>query len=254
MNKKHRIKPLSNILIYFKAAVSFLIFVISSQLFTLLIIIPLPSRQSKMKKLFQRLLRWYAGFIVKTHLNIRLHKVNLNKKVFNEPLIIMVNHLSFIDVPLSLMLTHKICVITNDWLDRSPFRFMIKKYVRFLSVKDGIESLYDRLKAENESGFSVLIFPEGIRNTGERIGRFHKGGFFIAREMKLPVLPVLIYGSSQVNRRKWFYLKNGTVVIKFMDIIRPDDDAYGKTYQELTKNVAALMRLEYDKTAGEFSY
>ena len=45
-------------------------------------------------------------------------------------------------------------------------------------------------------GFSVLVFPEGSRSPDGRIQRFRNGAFEVARNTGVPVLPVVLDGSS----------------------------------------------------------
>ncbi len=52
----------------------------------------------------------------------------------------------------------------------------------------------DRLPA----GVSVMFFAEGTRSRDGRLGAFKKGGFAVALEKNLPVLPVTVNGSRKV--------------------------------------------------------
>lgn len=53
-------------------------------------------------------------------------------------------------------------------------------------------------------GISVIFFPEGTRSNDGRLMPFKKGGFMMALDMGLPILPVSISGSRHV-------LPNGTL-------------------------------------------
>jgi len=49
-----------------------------------------------------------------------------------------------------------------------------------------------------EPGVSVMIFPEGTRSPDGHLHAFKKGGFMMALELGLPILPVTISGSRHV--------------------------------------------------------
>ncbi len=58
------------------------------------------------------------------------------------------------------------------------------------SIRRGI----DRLPA----GVSVMFFAEGTRSADGRLHEFKKGGFNIAQERNMPILPVAVIGSRKV--------------------------------------------------------
>lgn len=53
-------------------------------------------------------------------------------------------------------------------------------------------------------GVSTVIFPEGTRSRDGQIGRFKRGAFQIALDLKLPIVPISLTGCYQVmNRYAW---------------------------------------------------
>ncbi|HNW68840.1 MAG TPA: lysophospholipid acyltransferase family protein [Bacteroidales bacterium] len=240
------IKPtLKNILVPLKALVSLLIFIITTQFFTLLILVPFSNKKRSAATFYTKLLTFYARFIIKTHFNIKVKHLNKPEQLFQHPALVVCNHQSIIDVPVSLSLTPKMRVLNNNWHDNAGAKFFITKYIGFFSIYQDLDILVKKLEPSVKMGCPLLVFPEGIMNYGQQIKRFHKGGFYIARNLDLDVQPVVIYYSENVLRRRWFYMKNGDVVVKFLDPIKVNSPLYGETYQELTHNVMCEMRNEY---------
>ena len=72
----------------------------------------------------------------------------------------------------------------NIFIDRSDREQSMK------SIHEGMDRL--------PRGASVMFFAEGTRSPDGTIQRFKKGGFIIAMERNLPVLPVTVNGSRAV--------------------------------------------------------
>lgn len=71
-----------------------------------------------------------------------------------------------------------------------------------------------------KGGISVLFFPEGKRSVdGKALLPFKKGGFIIAQELGLPILPVTITGTSQRLPANTTKLTPGLVNIHIHDPI-----------------------------------
>jgi 1-acyl-sn-glycerol-3-phosphate acyltransferase len=48
------------------------------------------------------------------------------------------------------------------------------------------------------AGLSLIVFPEGTRSRGGRVGRFKRGSFSLALEAGMPVVPMSVIGSRHV--------------------------------------------------------
>lgn len=228
-----------------RAAVSFLFFLLSSQIFSLLVLLPPPPQEKQRHRFYKFLLWWYAGLILKTHANVRTRVMNPHHEKFLEPGIMIANHQSIFDVPATLMLSPKILIVTNDWARQPFFHFFIGKYIDFFSVNQGLENYLEELREWISRGYLILIFPEGIRWGTGRIERFHKGAFFLAEQLQVDILPVLLHGSGTINSDRRFYFKKGKFQTKILPRIKPGDPSFGNTYQEQTKKVREWYRAEY---------
>ncbi len=236
---------LEYILVLLKGLASFIVFFLSSQIFTILIPLPFIDQKNSARNIYTRLLTFYARLILKTHFNIHIKYINKKKSTFDKPAMIVCNHQSMIDVPLSLAFTSKMRVLNNNWHDNAWARFFITKYIGFFSIYENKDKLVQELKKPVEMGCPLLVFPEGKLGHNQKIFRFHKGGFYIAEKLRIDILPVVIYYSENILKKNWFYLKNGDVIVKFLDPVEYGSKNYGATYQELTYNVMRKMRLEF---------
>ena len=104
------------------------------------------------------------------------------------------------------------------FLGRS-FRWMMKKSLRSIPLvgkasesaghifvdKSGPKAIgktYDQARQVLRHGVSLVVFPEGARTFTGRMGRFRRGAFQLADELRLPVVPITIDGSFDVLPRQ----------------------------------------------------
>ncbi len=87
-------------------------------------------------------------------------------------------------------------------------------------------------------GFSVLIFPEGVRSDSGDIKPFRGGIGMIGSRLGLPIVPVRIDGVDRVLHTSWKMAKPGPVSVTFGAPIRLSGD----NYAELAKQVEQAVR------------
>src|SRR5690606_17710192 len=80
---------------------------------------------------------------------------------------------------------------------------------------------------------------------------FHKGAFYLAEQFHLEVLPVLIHGNSEVNPKGSFIIKDGSITVKFLNRMAPNDPAFGENYTQRTKQMGAYFRNEFNNLRQE---
>lgn len=113
---------------------------------------------------------------------------------------------------------------------RMPFRWVMKEELRkapFIgwytdaaghvfvdrSNRERALASLDAAKARLVNGLSVVFFPEGSRSRDGRLNQFKKGGFHMALDLGLPILPVSISGTFKVLPGRSFKLLPGRPTI-----------------------------------------
>ena len=193
---------------------------------------PIEKRYNKLRKLICHI---NDGFDVKLHVE---GKENLLKG----PFCLFPNHLSSYD-PLVLIsiLDEPTSFVAKKEVENQPF---IRKC---LHVIDGVtidrdnlkQSLKVMLHVENdlkEGSKNWIIFPEGTRNKDPmaNIKEFHHGSFRPAMKAGVPIIPVAIYGTQRVLKKKPQY-RDYHVFIKFLPPIKPEQ------YQNMTTKEIAML-------------
>jgi long-chain acyl-CoA synthetase len=91
-----------------------------------------------------------------------------------------------------------------------------------------------------ESGFSVLIFPEGKRTEAGEIDRFRPGIGMIAAKLDVPIVPVRIEGLDRVLHHSWRMAKPGRVRVAFgkpMHLAAEDYEALARQVEDAVRSL-----------------
>jgi 1-acyl-sn-glycerol-3-phosphate acyltransferase len=174
-----------------------------------------------------------------------------SRALFEKPSIIVANHTSTLDILLVTMLHPKLILMTNKWVWNSPVFGGVVRLAEYYPVSEGIEDSVRRLKDRVAEGYSIVVFPEGKRSEDGALRRFHKGAFFIAEALQLPILPLLIHGGAHAIPKGSFYLNDERLTMKFLDPIAPQDARFGSGYAERTKQISRHFRSELNRLATE---
>ncbi len=140
--------------------------------------------------------------LVRVHLTIKNpHQVKPQK---GQPTIIMCNHSSLYDIPLSFAAfpTTSIRMLAKIELSRIPlfgsamrageFPFIDRKN-RHQAIKD-LKAVHTAL----QQGIVLWMAPEGTRTNDGQLSAFKKGGFITAIETKATIIPIGIRGASGI--------------------------------------------------------
>ncbi len=89
-------------------------------------------------------------------------------------------------------------------------------------------------------GWSVLIFPEGVRSEDERIAPFRGGIGMIGARVGVPVVPVRIEGVNRVLHPRWRMARPGPVRVTFGPPLHLRGEDYPALAADVERAVTAL--------------
>jgi uncharacterized protein len=224
--------------IYFYAS-----FVSGSLVLTLLVpvIYILPFRMPRKRSLMRALLTYLLRGIIRIHPNAKVKRQNIEKSAFNSPGILISNHQSMIDILVYLSLSPRILILTKDWVWNNPFYGLVVRFCGHINISPGYDKVLDVAQKRISEGCSILVFPEGSRSSDGTIKRFHKGGFYLAQQLKLPVHIFLVHGAWFVLPRDTFIIQKGIITIKIVTTISIDPDKE-RAYYFASKDANRIMR------------
>jgi len=122
--------------------------------------------------------------------------------------VVMANHASWADIPVLFAALPVIPgFLAKRELLRVPFLATALRVGGHVVVDRGdrdnarriIRSAAEQVRSD---GKTVLIFPEGTRQSADEIGRFKTGGFHLAKAAKVPILPVGLRGTRAISPRE----------------------------------------------------
>ncbi len=133
-------------------------------------------------------------------------KVEGLENVPDGPFLIVCNHSSHLDGPaVVIALPVGVYFVIKKELAEIPVWGFAAKNAGFIAIDRGKSSeAQAKLNAAVDSirnGKHVLIFPEGTRAHDNSMGRFKKGGFHLAIQAEVPILPVAINRSRTLLPR-----------------------------------------------------
>ena len=223
------------------------------------------------------LLSIYSWFVLKLYPNARankqlgLHKAVskfmksvlytnpfVNKKVINphdetfeKPAMMIANHTSFLDILAMGMLHPKCIYLVKDHVYNSKTVGYAARLHGAYPVSGGIEGGIAFLKQKLAQGFSIIAFPEGTRSATHKIGRFHKGAFYLAEQLDLDILPVMIHGGSEVSPKGSFIINDGSITLEILPRISPDDSRFASSYAKRPKEIGTYFRAEFKRLRNQ---
>ena len=137
----------------------------------------------------------------------------------------MVNHVNLLD---PFMLYCAIPQLVRGWELESHFRIPIYGWLmkRFGNVpvpdvrspKD-LKRLWRMTQAAIDSGVSLIIFPEAKRTRDGHLNEFEDGGFRLAQQLGVPIVPVSLVGSFHHLRTEDWILRPTTISVYLHDTI-----------------------------------
>lgn len=142
------------------------------------------------------------------------------------PYIFMANHQSHLDVALIYAkLPHTPKFVAKRELLYVPVFGLTMWALGHITIdrrnrERAIKSL-DAAGQKVRNGVNVLVFPEGTRTSGDPnvLGEFKKGGFMLAINAGVPILPMGIAGTADRMPKNHFSVSPGLVCYRFGDPI-----------------------------------
>tara|TARA_B000000557_G_scaffold138458_1_gene112335 strand:- start:972 stop:1682 length:711 start_codon:yes stop_codon:yes gene_type:complete len=143
-----------------------------------------------------------------------------NKIPNDQTYIVMMNHASFADVFFSVQpLKGKYTAILASFNFKIPIWGTMLRFFKAIPVyrKDKIKAIKAIKHAETiikDLKYHVVIFPEGTRTTDGKLQKFKKGGFHMAINTQVPIIPIAVKGGFNYKPKTRWYIKPSIIDIE----------------------------------------
>jgi 1-acyl-sn-glycerol-3-phosphate acyltransferase len=141
--------------------------------------------------------------------------------------VMVANHLSLLDILVLFRLFRHFKWVSKVENFRIPFIGWNMRLNRYIQLKRGDrESIREMMDASERTllaGSSIMMFPEGTRSKNGVLQPFKTGAFELALRTRLPLLPIVIEGTSDALPKRGFVLRGRHPIrISILDPIPPE--------------------------------
>ena len=167
----------------------------------------------------------------------------------------MSNHQSNFDIPVLLAYLP----VQFRWLAKAElFKIPIfgramrgAGYVKIdrFNQEAAFESLNEAAR-KMKNGVSIMIFPEGTRSRDGNIRSFKKGGFIMALDAAVPIVPVVLKGTWTIMDKNSLRINTGEVSLNIETPIATTDYTR-ENKDDLIKSVRAVISEGFEKGIKE---
>lgn len=144
------------------------------------------------------------------------------------PFIVMFNHQSSLDIPVfSAVLPFEWKAVMKNEVASIPFvGWVCTLGGHYFVARDGSVGDTNRVREiirKIRKGPSVVIAPEGTRSEDGTLLPFKQGGFLMASLSRVPVVPMIIWGSKDVRKKGSYKLNTDKDIV--VRVLPPIDTA-----------------------------
>ena len=87
-----------------------------------------------------------------------------------------------------------------------------------------LPKINDSIQKVIDNNNSIMIFPEGTRSNQKALLPFKKGAAHIAKEFKLPIIPVVTHNAHELMVKGGVWFKSGKIELQILDPITNVDE------------------------------
>jgi 1-acyl-sn-glycerol-3-phosphate acyltransferase len=184
---------------------------------------------------------WMTAFL--NLIGCPLKKTGLHHFKSGQASIVVCNHNSFMDIPISSpAIPSGNKTIAKIEMSRVPlFGILYKTGSVLVDRKSDLsrKESYVKMKQVLQMGLHMCIYPEGTRNkSAEPLKPFHAGAFRLAIETKCPIIPALIFNTRKVlPATKAFYAMPHPIAIHFLQPYYAEPDESVDAFKQRIFNV-----------------
>jgi 1-acyl-sn-glycerol-3-phosphate acyltransferase len=196
---------------------------------------------------------WATFYIVVNPL-WRVRVTGRERLPWRGPAVLVANHLSMLDILVVYGVFRPFKWVSKAELFKVPFigwNMAINDYVPIRrGDRESIRRMMEHCRAHLARGVPVLLFPEGTRSQDGHLQPFKDGAFRLAVEANVPVIPVVITGTSDALPKHGLVLRQWMrAEVRVLDPLDPAEFPSMDALRDATRAAIAAALPEANRPA-----
>jgi 1-acyl-sn-glycerol-3-phosphate acyltransferase len=173
------------------------------------------------------------------------------ENVLDEPAIYAANHASQLDIPIICTRVNRpMFFIGKIELKKIPILSQYMKIVGMIFVdrknrERAMASMRTAIQ-DIQGGKSIAAFPEGTRTKTGDLLPFKKGVFTIAKEGRIPIVPIAVIGSAKALASGSFFMRPANVELRILPALN-SEEFFNMSIEEMANHTRSLIQHEIEK-------
>jgi 1-acyl-sn-glycerol-3-phosphate acyltransferase len=190
-----------------------------------------------------------------TNVLCRVHHEGLDRVPMHGPLILVANHVNFLEIPVlyTHLMPRKVTSLAKSETWRNPILAPIFDAGGAIPLRRGEADVaaIKRALGVLADGEILALAPEGTRSNDGRLRRGHPGIGLLALRSQAPLLPIAYYGGEKYRQNWWrlrrtdFYIRVGRPFAVDVGGARVRGAMRQQIVDEIMCEIARLLPLEY---------
>ena len=162
----------------------------------------------------------------------------------HRPAVFMANHQSAVDAIAVLKLVQSdFTAIAKKEVKSQPVIGQVSEAMGTIFVdrsdnKAAREALQPAVTAL-KGGTSIIIFPEGTRSPTNKLSKFKKGGFHLAMQAGVPIVPIVLHNTTDAMPKSAFIARPATVHVTVLPPVETAD----WEVEDLNENIDLVRKM-----------
>ena len=175
----------------------------------------------KKRRVVHRISAWLTNTVFIFAPLARRRVVGMENIDPNKAYVMVLNHQSMVDILSIYNLPLVFKWVSKKEVYRIPLvgRLLMMHgdiVINRASAKEAMQLVHSKGMEWLKKGASVAIFPEGTRSKDGEIHNFKAGAFILAKDAEVPILPVVVEGTDNMTRGRFFMNWKNRITIKVL--------------------------------------